>query len=149
MPVGAALSSFASGDGLGAEVLGLDLASAAFAAASRPARRMAVVRGVEGEVFVGLEGVRGVWETGGGALEGVFVVEGVGVEVEMSEPMFCFSSPYSFHSSISSRSWGDVLASLLLILSGRDGKWGWRTDTNDHAHPYEPGQFPFSGSPPP
>ena len=108
MPVGAALSSFASGDGLGAEILGLDLASAAFWAASRPARRMAVVRGVgvEGEVFVGLEGVKGVWETEGGALEGVFVVEGVGVEVEMSEPMFCFSSPYSFHSSISSRSWG-------------------------------------------
>ena len=108
MPVGAALSSFASGDGLAAEILGLDLASAALAAASRPARRMAVVRGVgvEGEVFVGLEGVTGVWETEGGALEGVFVVEGVGVEVEMSEPMFCFSSPYSFHSSISSRSWG-------------------------------------------
>ena len=39
-----------------------------------------------------------------GGLEGVFAAEGVGVDI-VSEPMFSLISPYSFHSSTSSKFW--------------------------------------------
>ena len=89
----------------------------AFAAASRLAWRIAVVSVVSVLVAAGAEPGRGVEADvvgfedeatiDGGGLEGVFVAEGVGVEAAggASEKMrFCLISPYSFHSSTSSRS---------------------------------------------
>ena len=96
----------------------------AFAAASRLAWRMAVVRGVSVlvvVVVVGAGAVRGVeveevvvdgFEDAAAVdergLEGVDAVEGVGVDAAGGPPSakmrFCLISPYSFHSSTSSRS---------------------------------------------
>ena len=113
--------------------LSLAFEALALAAASRLACRMAAARGVsEGaDGMVGAAVVLVFSETGGGCvegdgaegwvnvdgggggLEGVFVAEGVGVTAAaafaegLSEEnrRFCFISPYSFHSSTSSRSY--------------------------------------------
>ena len=80
---------------------------------------MAVVRAVSALVGAGAELGKGVDDVvverfeeeatiDGGGLEGVFVEEGVGVEAAggTSENIrFCLISPYSFHSSTSSRSY--------------------------------------------
>ena len=119
MPVGAELArrwrvSFETSEGSGAVVRALGLASPALLAASAPAWRMAAVRGVSGFVEGGgLEGV--VVVVGTGAWDGVVDAEVAGIILEGVEetedagagpgaPMLSLSSPYSFHSSTSSRS---------------------------------------------
>ena len=116
MPVGPELSSLLSvsnstAEGFEGAVDGLALEALAFWAASWPAWRMAAVSGdsvdLYGEGFAGLltrgEGLEAVLVVGG--LEGVFVVDGDGVAgAGWSPPTFALSSPYSFHSSISSKS---------------------------------------------
>ena len=65
--------------------------------------------GVFGGSEVDVDCLRGVLVEGAEVgLEGVFVAEGVGVEDGRGPPeawRFSLSSPYSFHSSTSSRSW--------------------------------------------
>lgn len=70
--------------------------------------------GVAADVVGALDGVTvvfdGVIVDGWGALEGVFVAEADGVDVEGAvdgAPTFSLSSPYSFHSSTSSTSCTD------------------------------------------
>lgn len=127
-PVGAELLSLSRVEEERFEGLGLVeketfLESLAFFAASWPAWRMARVRGVEIEDCGGCRGVVGLdvdvdveargcaeedegscetEDEEGGGLEGVFAADGVGVDVA-SEPMCSFISPYSFHSSTSSK----------------------------------------------
>ncbi len=92
---------------------GFDLLSLAFWAASWPAWRIARLKGVGTlpGISLGLESVVGVLCSTGAlgceeGLEGVFVVEAEGVlGAPGIGPMFSLSSPYSFHSSISSRSY--------------------------------------------
>lgn len=93
------------------------VASPAFLAASKPAWRIAVVKGLsvveEGgrrdgvSVDVGaFDGVVVGVEVIAGGLDGVFDADGVGVEgAPGAGPSFSLSSPYSFHSSTSSRSY--------------------------------------------
>jgi hypothetical protein len=100
----------------------------AFWAASAPACRMAIVRGVSS--LFGVLALVFRWPSAGssicicsdlvegaevalgdvlreeGTFEGVVVVEVAGVALTAGvAPMCCFNSPYSFHSSISSRSY--------------------------------------------
>ena len=93
------------------------LASPAFLAASNPAWRIAVVKGLSvveegggrGGVSTDVGAFEGVvTEVGAaaGALVGVFAADRVGVEgTPGAGPSFSLSSPYSFHSSTSSRSY--------------------------------------------
>lgn len=118
----------------------------AFAAASAPACRMAMVSGVstllfapvvalllaavsfgsEMEIWRASEVERAVdWETVGGAESAIGSSVGLDGVVDgvppMSEtlPICCLSSPYSFHSSISSRSWPMSAAGDLSLERGR------------------------------
>ena len=87
--------------------------------------------------------VDGVDSCGAGTLEGVFVVEGLGVTgatfAGLGRLTFSLSSPYSFHSSTSSRS--------CVKTQGPEGSVkGIRTYAYDHPKPDQTWKLSFASS---
>lgn len=128
-----------------------DFASPAFFAASNPACRIAVVNGpsvVEdcggrAEMVVddgAFERVSAGWRD----VEGVLGVDGVEIEGAGPAPTWSFSSPYSFHSSTSSRSYPFNFSAFVNNQYLKPPR-GY-THADNHTHPHQARQFPLSRS---